>query len=188
MKIGENTFAGLSYQFKVDGDVVESVGADAPLQFVYGAGQLLPAFEKAVAGKKKGDKFAFSLEPDEAYGEIVPEAVVEIPKEAFMIDGKIEDGLLDVGNHLPMSDNQGTRLVGMVKSVTDKTVTMDFNHPMAGKKLDFAGEVVEVREATDEDMMQGMAAGGGCDGSCDGCGDDSCGGHSHDEGCGCGGH
>ena len=174
MKIGEKTFVALSYQLTVDGETVETVKAEAPLQFIYGAGQLLPAFEKEVAGLGKGDKFKFTLNPADGYGEIVNEAVLDLPKDVFMIDGKIEDGLLEVGNQLPMSDNQGNRLVGVVKAVNDSTVTMDFNHPMAGKTLNFEGEVVEVREATDEDMMQGMMAAGGC-----GCG---CGDHGE---CGC---
>ncbi len=186
MKIGEKTFVSLSYELKVDGETVEKVGAETPLEFVYGAGFLLPKFEAHLAGLKKGDDFAFRLEAADAYGEKVDEALVELPKEVFMIDGKIEDGLLEIGNQLPMSDNMGNRLVGVVKSVNDSTVTMDFNHPMAGKALEFKGQVVGVREATAADMMQGQAAGGGCGCGCeDGdCGDGSC--DSKQEGCGCG--
>ena len=102
-----------------------------------------------------GGGFAFRLEPAEAPGDVVADAVVELPKEVFMIEGKIEDGLLEVGNQLPISDNQGNRLVGVVKAVGEDSVTMDFNHPMAGKALEFTGQVVEVREATPEDMMMG---------------------------------
>ncbi|MBQ4279482.1 MAG: FKBP-type peptidyl-prolyl cis-trans isomerase [Rikenellaceae bacterium] len=187
MKIGEKTFVALSYELTVDGQQVEKVTADAPLQFVYGAGFLLPKFEEQLAGLSAGDTFAFRLEPADAYGGLIEEAVVELPKSVFMIDGKIEDGLLEVGNQLPMSDNQGNRLVGTVKAVGDESVTMDFNHPMAGKALQFTGAVVNVREATPEDMMQGqMAAGGGC--SCCGgeegeCGEHGCG--SDKGSCGC---
>ena len=82
-----------------------------------------------------------------------------------------------------MSDNQGNRLVGVVKAVKDDVVTMDFNHPMAGKSLDFKGKVVEVREATPADlapMNGGCSCGDGCgDGCGSGCGD------SHDGGCSC---
>ena len=117
MKIGEKTFVALSYQLKVDGEVVETVTAESPLRFVYGTGFLLPAFEKQLVGLEPGGGFAFRLEPAEAYGDVVADAVVELPKEVFMIEGKIEDGLLEVGNQLPMSDNQGNRLVGVVKAV-----------------------------------------------------------------------
>ena len=114
---------------------------------------------------------------------MIPDAVVELPKEVFMVDGKIEDGMLEIGNQLPMSDNQGNRLVGVVKAVGNDSVTMDFNHPMAGKALEFSGTIVEVREATPEDMMTGHPA-GGCD--C-GCGD-GCDHEQGNGGCGCGCH
>ena len=187
MKIGEKTFVALSYQLKVDGQVVETVKAESPLQFVYGTGFLLPAFEANLAGLGKGDPFAFRLDAANAYGEVIPDAVVELPKEVFMVDGKIEDGMLEIGNQLPMSDNQGNRLVGVVKAVGNDSVTMDFNHPMAGQALEFSGTIVEVREATPEDMMTGHPA-GGCDCGCgDGCGD-GCDHEQGNGGCGCGCH
>lgn len=102
-----------------------------------------------------------------------------------MVDGAIPDDMLVVGNVLPMADQAGNRLMGTVKSVNEADVTMDFNHPMAGKTLNFTGEVLGVREATQEDLMP---MGGGCScGSCgcgeggdcgDGCGD-GCGGGCH---------
>lgn len=185
MKIGENekTFVALSYELTVDGEVVEKVTAESPLQFIYGAGFLLPKFEAHLKGLSKGDDFAFHLDTEDAYGPVISEAVVDLPKEVFMVDGKIEDGLLEIGNQLPMSDNQGNRLVGVVKAVKDDAVTMDFNHPMAGKSLDFKGKVVEVREAAPADlapMNGGCSCGDGCgDGCGSGCGD------SHDGGCSC---
>ena len=178
MKIGEKTFVALSYQLKVDGQVVETVKAESPLQFVYGTGFLLPAFEANLAGLGKGDPFAFRLDAANAYGEVIPDAVVELPKEVFMVDGKIEDGMLEIGNQLPMSDNQGNRLVGVVKAVGNDSVTMDFNHPMAGKTLNFDVEIVSVRDVTPEDLQ------GGC--SCGDCGDDCGGGCDHEKGhCDC---
>lgn len=177
MKIGENTFVSLSYTLTVNGEVIETVPAEHPLEFVYGAGYLLPKFEAELKGLQPGDKFEFGLAAGDAYGEQIPEAVVELPKDIFMIDGKIEDGLLTVGNQLPMSDNQGNRMVGTVKAVAENSVTMDFNHPMAGKALDFKGTVVAVREATEADRMPHGGCSCGCDdaGSCEG-----------DGGCGCG--
>lgn len=175
MKIGEKTFVALSYELKVDGQSVEKVTAEAPLQFVFGTGFLLPAFESQITGLSTGDDFAFRLEVQDAYGETIPEAIVELPKDVFMIEGKIEDGILEIGNQLPMSDNQGNRLVGIITAIDDNTVTMDFNHPMAGKALEFSGKVVEVREVTPEDLM----ASGGC--NCDD--SDGC---KTEGGCSCG--
>ena len=104
------------------------------------------------------------------------EAVVELPKHLFMIDGKVNEDLLKVGNMLPMMDNDGNRLMGLVKAINDEVVTMDFNHPMAGKTLNFEGEVVGVRDSRPEDFHQ-CGCGCGCEGGdCeDGC----------DSGCGC---
>ena len=173
MKIGEKTFVSLSYTLRVAGEVVDSAPADNPLKFVYGAGYLLPKFEEQIKGLGKGDKFEFTLTPAEGYGETMTEAIVDIPKTVFMVDGAIEDDLLIVGNQIPMSTADGQHLIGVVKEVTDESVKMDFNHPMAGKTLDFSGEIVDVREATDADYMNGMAASGCNCGDCgDGCGDD----------------
>lgn len=186
MKIGENTFVSLSYRLTVDGEVVDSTTAEKPLEFVYGAGYLLPKFEQNISGLEKGDTFRFTLPASEGYGEIMQEAVTDLPKSVFMIDGTIEEGLLSEGNQIPMSTADGQHLVGVVKNVSNDTVTMDFNHPMAGKTLNFEGEIVGVREATDADMMQAMGgAHGGCD--CSDCSDESCSGHeSQSSGCSCG--
>lgn len=182
MKIGEKTFVSLSYALKVDGEVVDSAPVEAPLEFVYGSGYLLPKFEENLKGLKKGEKFEFTLSPADGYGETIEDAVVELPKTVFMVDGSIEDGLLEVGNQIPMSTADGQYLMGTVKEVSAESVKMDFNHPMAGKTLDFSGEIVDVREATDEDLMMGMAAAaGGCGCGCDSC-DDDCG---EADDCGC---
>lgn len=173
MKIGEKTFVSLSYELKVGGEIVDSAPKDRPLEFPFGAGFLLPAFEKNIEGLKVGDKFEFTLTPENGYGPVVLEAIVELPLEIFQVDGKVEEGLLTVGNRVPMSTADGQHLLGVVVAVELDKVRMDFNHPMAGKTLDFSGEVVGVREATEEDFMGMM---GGCGGSCgsEGDCDDSC--------------
>lgn len=177
MKIAEKTFVSLNYKLEVDGKIADQSRPGSPLEFPFGEGYLLPKFEENIAGLEPGDKFSFTLTPAEGYGEIVKEAVVELPKDVFMINGTIEDGLLTIGNQIPMSDANGNRLLGTVVAVGD-TVTMDFNHPMAGKTLNFSGEIVGVREVRPEDLHPA--------GGCSGCGcDEDCGGHDHDCGCGC---
>lgn len=184
MKISENKFVSLAYTLTVDGQVADQATAESPLEFVYGVGMLLPKFEEHIACKEAGDKFEFVLTPAEGYGEINPQAVVNLPKDVFMVDGAIPDDMLVVGNVLPMADQAGNRLMGTIKAVNDNDVTMDFNHPMAGKTLNFTGDIIGVREATPEDMMP---TGGGCS-----CGGDDCGCESGDcgdggcgDGCGC---
>jgi len=178
MKVETNKVISLSYELKVDGEVIETVNADKPMQFIFGSGYLLPKFEANVNGKKVGDTFEFSLAAADAYGETNPDAIVELPKDIFMVEGKIEEGLLTVGSVLPMSDAQGNRLNGTIEEVRDDVVVMDFNHPLAGADLHFKGKVEEVRDATQEELTNGLfgerAAGCGsdatdCGGGCSGC-------------------
>ena len=130
-------------------------------------------------GKEPGDKVSFTLEPADGYGEIIAEAIVELPKNIFMIDGKIAEEILFEGNIVPMSDAEGHRMNGIIREVKEESVTMDFNHPMAGKTLNFEVEVISVRDVTPEDL-QGSCSCGHCGGDCEeGCGD-------HGEGCDCG--
>ena len=177
MKVENTKFVAVNYTLTVDGQVADKNPEGQPLEFVCGAGMLLPKFEGALIGKEPGDKVSFTLEPKDGYGELIAEAIVELPKTIFMIDGKVVEEMLFVGNVVPMSDAEGHRMNGIIKEVKEETIMMDFNHPMAGKTLNFDVEVVEVRNVTPEDL----APKGGC--SC-GCDHDHCG-----EGCeGCGDH
>ena len=101
-------------------------------------------------GKEPGEKVSFTLEPKDGYGELIAEAIVDLPKHIFMVDGKLAEDILFVGSQVPMSDSQGNRMMGTVKEVGDEHVKMDFNHPMAGKTLHFDVEVVSVRDVTPE--------------------------------------
>ncbi len=176
MKVETNKVISLSYELKVDGDVIETVTADKPMQFIFGSGYLLPKFESNIEGKNIGDTFEFSLTAEEAYGDTNPDAIVELPKHIFEVEGKIEEGLLTLGNVLPMSDAQGNRLNGTIEEIREDVVVMDFNHPLAGEDLHFKGKVEAVREATEEEMMNGLYGeraasdcGGDCGGGCSGC-------------------
>lgn len=170
----------VDYKLTVDGAVVDQSQEGAPLQFVCGTGMLLPKFEEAIMGKEVGDKVEFTLAPADGYGEINPDAVVDLPKSLFEVEGVVADDLLVVGNHIPMADAAGNRMVGVVKSVSEESVNMDFNHPMAGATLNFEVSVAMVRDVTPEDLA---APAGGC--GC-GCGDGDCeGGKCGDGDCGC---
>lgn len=174
----------LSYTLRradsVDKEIVEEVGADRPLTFLFGHGNLLPKFEANIDGLKVGDKFAFELACEDAYGKTQAEAIVELPKSIFEIDGAIDEEMLQVGNAIPMMDGSGNRLTGVVLEVSAENVKMDFNHPMAGADLNFTGEVVDIREATEEELKHGhIHQSGGC-----GCGSDGCGSGDCGDGCG----
>jgi len=162
--IAKEQVVTLNYRLKnggAEGELIEETYGKEPLSFIYGVGGMIPKFEQEIAGLKEGDKFSFTLTPDEGYGQLNPEAVVDVPKNIFEVEGKIEEGMLTVGNVIPMSDNQGQRMDGIVKEVTDTTVKMDFNHPLAGVSLHFDGDIVKTRPATAEELEHGHVHGEG---------------------------
>ena len=141
--------------------LVESAEADSPMVFLFGHSGLPEEFEIQLDGKNAGDDFQFSLTPEQAYGEYDDQALVEIPKDVFLIDGKLDEDMLQPGNFLPMADNEGNHMQAKVVSIGDTAVQMDFNHPLAGMVMHFAGKVQEVREATAEELTHGHAHGEG---------------------------
>jgi len=197
MVIAKDSVVSISYELKLpkkNNEIVETVNNNNPLVFILGHGNLLPKFESNLTGLNIGDKFDFMLKSEEAYGIISADAIVDLPKTVFMVEGEINEDILVLDNIIPMMDQGGNRFNGRVIELSDTNVKMDFNHPLAGEDLHFKGEVVEVREATSEELEHGhIHAGGGCgDGSC-GCGS-SCdcedeasmsGGCGCDSGCGC---
>jgi len=178
MKIEQNKVVSLSYKLEADGKEIEVVTNEKPMQFMYGVGYLLPAFETKIKDMNVGDKFDFTLQAADAYGEIYEDAIIELSKDVFEVEGEFDDQYVKVGENIPMQDQEGNRLYGVVEEITATTVTMNFNHPLAGNTLHFAGEIVDVREATPEDLA------GGCNCGCD-CDYDDCDCESDDCGCGC---
>ena len=182
MKVAMNKMVSVDYKLTVDGAIADQSQPGQPLEFIYGMGMLLPKFEEAILDKEPGESVAFTLEAKDGYGEVVAEAIVELPKTVFMMDGKIAEEILFVGSQIPMSTSEGQPMMGIVKEVKEESVVMDFNHPMAGKTLNFEVTVVDVRDTTPEDLSKFM--GGDC--SCGDCGG-GCGDHECGEGCDCGG-
>ncbi len=189
LEISKHSMVTLTYDLRIDddqGEVVEQATTDRPLQFLYGAGTMLPKFESHLAGLKEGEPFEIRLSKNDAYGDVNEDAIVELPKNVFLVDGKFDDELIAVGNSVPMMSSNGQRLNGLVLEINDEAVKMDFNHPLAGEDLYFAGKVVEVREPSEEELAQ-VLSGGGCGCGSGGCSDDGCGSdHDHNHGCGCG--
>ena len=172
MTISEEKVVSLSYTLVVDGDVIETVKDDKPMRFIYGLGYLLPAFEEQIMGKKTGDEFSFTLSPKDGYGEVDPNAIVELSKDIFKVNGKVEEGLLVKDKVIPMQDSRGNQLNGIVEEVLEDMVKMNFNHPLAWCELNFSGKVVEIREATEKELTEGLygeRAASACSGSCQGC-------------------
>ena len=156
MKVAKNKVVAVSYELNVEGKTADKAGSDAPLEYIHGTGMLLPKFESELESKEPGDKFEFTLTPEEGYGAYDPKYKVDIPKSAFEIDGKLREDLLVPGNVIPMLNSAGQVVQGKVESVGEDSVTMDFNHPMAGKTLHFTGKVESVREASEKELKEGL--------------------------------
>ncbi|MDE6300337.1 MAG: peptidylprolyl isomerase [Muribaculaceae bacterium] len=184
-KIEPGKYVELAYDlYKVNPDgseeLVHQTDVNDPEGFIYGITRgLVAPLEKDIEGKAKGDRFDVIASADEAFGQHSDEYVAELEKEVFSVDGKFDEEMVKVGNALPMMTADGMRIIGKVLEVTPTHVKMDFNHPLAGCTVRFKGEVLNVRDANDEEIK---LAQGGCSCGCD---------HDHcDDGCqsGCGCH
>ncbi|MBI5916398.1 MAG: FKBP-type peptidyl-prolyl cis-trans isomerase [Bacteroidetes bacterium] len=164
MVIENNTVVSLHYRLTENdllGELVEETFGGDPLIFLYGAGQMIQEFERQLAGKAAGDNFAFGIQSGDAYGEHDPDAVVLLPLSVFEHEGQLDREMLVPGNMIPMSDDQGNRLQGLVQEVTAEGVVMDFNHPMAGQDLYFTGIIESLRAATPTEIAHGHVHGEG---------------------------
>ncbi|MCD7926933.1 MAG: FKBP-type peptidyl-prolyl cis-trans isomerase [Bacteroides sp.] len=186
----EKKYITVAYKLYVMQDgkktMVEEATVEHPFQFISGLGTTLERFETEITALNKGDKFNFVIPTAEAYGEYMPEGVRTVSKEMFTIDGVFDEERIFQGAIIPLQDNEGHHFYATVGEVTGDTVTVDLNHPHAGKDLTFEGEVVESRPATNEEIqgMLNIMSGEGC--GC-GCGGDDCGdGCGEEGGCGCG--
>ncbi len=165
-QISPNKVVTITYDLSVTDEnqekvLVESAETDAPMVFLFGQSGLPEEFENQLHGKQAGDAFNFTLTPDQAYGDYDDQAVVDIPKNVFEIDGQLDQEMLQVGNFLPMADNEGHHMQGKIVEIGDQAVKMDFNHPLAGMVMHFDGQVAAVREATSEELEHGHVHGEG---------------------------
>ena len=166
MTISDQKVVSLTYDLSVTDEnqqkvLVESAEAEEPMVFLFGHSGLPEEFENQLQGKNAGDAFNFSLTPEQAYGDYDEQALVEIPKQVFEIDGKLDEQMLEAGNFLPMADNEGNHLQAKVIEVRDEVVLMDFNHPLAGMVMHFDGQIQDVREATADELAHGHVHGTG---------------------------
>jgi len=131
MAIKKNQVIKLNYELKINGEVVDNnIGAD-PIEFVYGAGDLIPGLESRIVDMNEGDTKEIQVPAAEAYGEYNEELSEVVPKEAF-------EGIdLQIGLILEADTESGEVVKATVTEVTDKEVTVDYNHPLAGSDLDF---------------------------------------------------
>lgn len=154
MQIADNTVASFHYTLTDEaGDVLDSSREREPLAYLHGAGNIVPGLEKALSGRSEGDSFKVEVAPEEGYGPRHDELVQTMPKSAFQGAPEPKPGMQFQGQ-----GPQGPVMV-VVTGVEGDKVTIDGNHPLAGKTLNFDIEVAEVREANKEELDHGHVHG-----------------------------
>jgi FKBP-type peptidyl-prolyl cis-trans isomerase SlyD len=150
----KNDMVGLlAYTLTVDGEVIETVDRDNPIEYLHGAQNIVEGLEAALEGKKAGDVFEVTVPPEQGYGEYLEDDIEAIPSSEF--DDLDE---LRVGMELEMVDEDGDIVEATIMEITPEQVVLDFNPPLAGKTLHYKVEVVQVREATEEELEMGLPA------------------------------
>jgi FKBP-type peptidyl-prolyl cis-trans isomerase SlyD len=147
MKIASGKKALVCYTLKTsDGKLIEEIPEDKAVEFIFGINQLIPEFEAKLIGLEKNDNFDFTLTAENAYGPTDPYAIFDIPLDTFEQNGKIDEKMIQIGNVLPMTDNEGNKHMGKIVKILTESVTLDFNHPLSGEDLNFVGKIISVEE------------------------------------------
>lgn len=155
MKITREKVVAIHYTLRnPEGQVLDSSDGREPLYYLHGFGNLIPGMEEGLEGKTKGDKLQIKVSPDKGYGELDEALIQEVPMEAFGGNKPQVGQQFQAGN-----DHQ--RYIVTVKAVSDTTVTVDANHALAGVELHFDVEVMDVRDASQEEITHGHVHGPG---------------------------
>lgn len=156
MQVSDRKVVYIHYTLKnKEGTVLDSSAQEAPLAYIHGMGSIIPGLEKALVGKSEGDKFNVSIEPEEAYGERNEMLIQAVPRDAFQGVEELQEGM-----QFQAQTPSGPQLI-TVTEIQAEQVTVDANHPLAGETLDFEVEVIDIREATEEELDHGHVHGAG---------------------------
>jgi FKBP-type peptidyl-prolyl cis-trans isomerase SlyD len=157
MLIAANKAVSIDYTLTNDaGEVIDSSAGGAPLVYLHGAGNIIPGLEKALEGKQVGDELTVAIEPEDAYGEYSAELVSTLSRSMF--EGVDE---LEVGMQFHASAPDGQMQIVTIRDIDGDDVTVDGNHPLAGQRLNFQVKVVDVRDASQEEIAHGHIHGEG---------------------------
>ena len=156
MKIEKGTVVSVKYkvELKETGEIVDENTGDEPLVYLSGYGQMISGFDEEMMGAENGEKREFTLEPTRAYGEHISDGIKEMPKAEFPDE-------IEVGMMLFAELEDGQQIPFVVKEINEETISVDLNHPLAGKHLKFSVEVLELREGSEEELSHGHVHGPG---------------------------
>jgi FKBP-type peptidyl-prolyl cis-trans isomerase SlyD len=156
MTIAQDQVVSIHYTLRDDaGELIDSSADGEPLSYLHGHGNLIPGLERELTGRKAGDRLQVKVPPTDGYGEYDSELVQRVPRRALKGIPNVQ-----VGMRLQAQTAQGPRAV-VVTHLAGDMVTLDGNHPLAGKNLNFEVEVAAVRAATAEELEHGHVHGAG---------------------------
>jgi FKBP-type peptidyl-prolyl cis-trans isomerase SlyD len=156
LRVEDGQVVSMDYTLRVDGEIVDSSEGHEALEFLQGAGNIIPGLERELYGMAVGESKKVVVAAADAYGEFDEEAVVSVPKGEFPPQIPLE-----VGTELQVRTQDGGTMSGRISNVGLETVELDFNHPLAGKELHFDVTIAGLREASDEELLHGHVHSGG---------------------------
>jgi FKBP-type peptidyl-prolyl cis-trans isomerase SlyD len=152
--VTDGQVVSMEYTLRVDGKVVDTSEGSEPLEYLHGAANIIPGLEREMDGMAVGESKTVVILPSDGYGEMDEEAFLEVPRSEFPEDMPLKPGL-----EMELTGPEGQPMYARVESIEGENVTLNMNHPLAGKELHFDVKVVNLRDATDEEMDHGHAHG-----------------------------
>jgi FKBP-type peptidyl-prolyl cis-trans isomerase SlyD len=146
----------IEYTLTVDGEVVDSSEDGGALDYLQGHANIIPGLEREIEGMKIGDTKKVMVAPEDGYGLVEPDAVIEVDRSEFP-----EDVPVEIGVELEITDEEGDMMFATIVEVGDDIVVLDTNHPLAGKELHFDVTIIDLRHASDEEIAHGHVHHGG---------------------------
>jgi FKBP-type peptidyl-prolyl cis-trans isomerase SlyD len=150
LTVQDGQVVSMEYSLHVDGEMIDSSRGREPLEFLQGAGNIIPGLEDELYGMEIGETKNVIVSAEDGYGELDPDAFIDVPREQFPAEIPLE-----VGVELQVRDESGHPMMARIDTVQADSVRLDFNHPLAGKELVFDIKIVGLRDATDEELEHG---------------------------------
>jgi len=150
LKVDDGQVVSMDYVLQVDGKVVDSSEAGTPLQFIQGMGHIIPGLEHELYDMKIGENKKVVVLPKDGYGEVDPEAFMDVPRDSFPTDVPLEKG-----TELELREQSGHPMLARIDTISDESIRLNMNHPLAGKELHFDVKIVGLRPATEEEVSHG---------------------------------
>jgi FKBP-type peptidyl-prolyl cis-trans isomerase SlyD len=150
LKVDDGQVVSMDYVLQVDGKVVDSSEASTPLQFIQGMGHIIPGLEHELYDMKIGENKKVVVLPKDGYGEVDPEAFMDVPRDSFPTDVPLEKG-----TELELREQSGHTMLARIDTISDENIRLNMNHPLAGKELHFDVKIAGLRPATEEEVSHG---------------------------------